>query len=54
MLLERAVKKYPNEPQLQLLYQIGFLEAQLAEAMRNDTRTVDNFLCAIDQPIKHQ
>ena len=34
--LELAVAKYPNDPHKQMLYQIGFLQAQLAECMHKD------------------
>lgn len=44
LLLDRAVKLYPNEPRLQMLYQIGFLEQQLAEAMRVDSKITDHFI----------
>lgn len=44
LLLDRAAKLYPNEPRLQMLYQIGFLEQQLAEAMRQDSRVTDQFV----------
>lgn len=42
-LLELAVKKYPADPHRQMLYTIGFLQAQLAEAMRNDSLTAIKF-----------
>jgi hypothetical protein len=37
-LMEQAVSRYPNNPRLQMLYQIGFLQAQLAQAMAADNR----------------
>lgn len=49
LLLDRAVKLYPNEPRLQMLYQIGFLEQQLAEAMRVDSKITDQFVKCVKQ-----
>jgi hydroxymethylpyrimidine/phosphomethylpyrimidine kinase len=47
-LLELAVAKYPNNIHLQLIYQIGFLEQQLANTMRHDSRRADEFKQCID------
>ena len=46
-LLELAVKKYPNDPHRQMLYTIGFLQAQLANAMYNDTSIAHQFKRAV-------
>jgi hypothetical protein len=35
-------------PHKQMLYQIGFLQAQLAQAMAQDSRTADRFKLAVD------
>lgn len=48
-LLELAVKKYPNNPRLQMIYQIAFLEQQLAHAMHNDSRQADAFIDCIER-----
>jgi len=48
-LLERAVRKYPNDTQLQMLYTIGFLQAQLATAMYNDTHVAYGFKQQVKQ-----
>ncbi len=48
-LLELSARLYPNNPRLQMLYQIGFLQAQLAEAMRDDNRCYYRFQQAIEQ-----
>jgi len=48
-LLELAVSKYPNNPQLQMLYTIGFLQAQLARACHTDSRVYTDFKTAINQ-----
>ena len=42
-LLELAVKKYPNQPQQQMLYQIGFMQAVLAEFMHKDNAYAHKF-----------
>jgi hypothetical protein len=47
-LLDMASSKYPNSPHKQMLYQIGFLQAQLAQAMTADTNTADRFKSAVD------
>lgn len=46
-LLELASKKFPNNPHLQMLYQIGFLQAQLARNMADDNRASYKFHEAI-------
>jgi hypothetical protein len=48
-LLELAAAKYPNNPQLQMLYQIGFLQAQLAQHMYNDSAVSQSFRSAVEQ-----
>lgn len=47
-LLDMASSRYPNMPHKQILYQIGFLQAQLAQAMAQDSRTADRFKSAVD------
>lgn len=42
-LLARATERYPNNPRLQMLYTIGFLQAQLGEAMRADNWVYHRF-----------
>lgn len=46
-LLARAVAKYPNDPHRQMLYTIGFLQAQLANAMSNDSSIANKFKQAV-------
>jgi hypothetical protein len=46
-LLELSAKKFPNNPRLQMLYQIGFLQAQLAQSMSDDNRASYKFNQAI-------
>lgn len=48
-LLERAARRYPNNTRLQMLYQIGFLQAQLAEAIRADNLNYYRFKQALEQ-----
>lgn len=48
LLLEQAVRRYPNSTRQQMLYQIGFLESQLIAAMRDDSRVFSRFLNCID------
>ena len=48
-LLEQSAQRYPNEPKLQMLYTIGFLQAQLAEAMQRDNLAYYKFQAAIEQ-----
>lgn len=47
-LLELAVKKYPNEPQQQMLYQIGFMQALLAEFMNKDNAYAHKFASRVE------
>ena len=51
-LLELAAHKYPNNPRLQMLYQIGFLQAQLALNMNDDSRASQRFHTAYKQALK--
>lgn len=44
-----AASKYSHDDNLQLVYQIGFLQAQLADAMYNDSRVADRFKMSIEQ-----
>ena len=46
-LLEVSAQKFPNNPRLQMLYQIGFLQAQLALNMNDDSRASHRFHQAI-------
>jgi hypothetical protein len=46
-LLELSARKFPNNPRLQMLYQIGFLQAQLAHNMSDDNRASYRFHEAI-------
>ena len=48
-LVQVAAAKYPNNPQQQMIYSIGFLEAQLAAAFRTDSRVYDDFKQAVQQ-----
>ena len=48
-LLEQSAARYPNEPKLQMLYTIGFLQAQLAEAMQRDNITYYRFQQCVEQ-----
>jgi hypothetical protein len=48
-LLEQSAARYPNDPKLQMLYTIGFLQAQLAEAMHRDNHAYYKFQQCIDQ-----
>ena len=48
-LLEQSAQRYPNEPKLQMLYTIGFLQQQLAEAMQRDNIAYYKFQAAIEQ-----
>ena len=47
-LLDISAGKYPNDPHRQMLYQIGFLQAQLSQAMAADNRTADLFKSAVN------
>jgi hypothetical protein len=48
-LLEQSAARYPGNPRLQMLYTIGFLQAQLAEAMHRDNITYYKFQQCIEQ-----
>jgi hypothetical protein len=48
-LLEQSAARYPSNPRLQMLYTIGFLQAQLAEAMHRDNITYYKFQQCIEQ-----
>jgi hypothetical protein len=48
-LLEQSALRYPGNPRLQMLYTIGFLQAQLAEAMHRDNITYYRFQQCIEQ-----
>lgn len=49
-LVSRAHDCYPNDARKQMIYSIGFLEAQLARAFRTDSRVYDDFRRAINRP----
>jgi hypothetical protein len=48
-MLEQASQRYPNNPRLQMIWQIGFLESQLAHAMSNDNKTASGFRACIER-----
>ena len=48
-LLELSARKFPNNPRLQMLYQIGFLQAQLAGAIRADNYVYHRFKSALER-----
>ena len=48
-LLAQSAARYPSNPRLQMLYTIGFLQAQLAEAMHKDNITYTRFQHCIEQ-----
>ena len=48
-LLEQSAARYPNEPKLQMLYTIGFLQQQLAEAMQRDNIAYYRFTQCVEQ-----
>ena len=48
-LLELSAQKFPNNPRLQMLYQIGFLQAQLAGAIRADNHNYYRFKQALER-----
>jgi hypothetical protein len=48
-LLELASSKFPNNPRLQMLYQIGFLQAQLAKNLYNDSHAAQRFNLAVSK-----
>ena len=47
-LVDIAAQRYPGNVQLQLIYQVGFLEQMLAGAMNKDSRVADEFTACID------
>jgi hypothetical protein len=47
-LVDIAAKRYPGNTQLQLIYQIGFLEQLLAGAMHKDSRVYEEFTACIE------
>ena len=47
-LVSIASLRYPGNQQLQMIYQIGFLEQLLASAMYKDSRVYDEFTACID------
>ena len=47
-LVQKASAKYPNDPQKQMIYSIGFLESQLAKNFRTDSRCYETFKQAIN------
>ena len=48
-LVERASELYPNDARKQMIYTIGFLEAQLANNFRTDSRCYDDFKRSIER-----
>jgi hypothetical protein len=48
-MLEQASQRYPNNPRLQMIWQIGFLESQLAHAMSNDNKVAGGFQACIER-----
>jgi len=48
-LVEQASQRFANQKELQLVYQIGFLEAQLAQAIADDNKYLYRFKQAIEQ-----
>ena len=48
-LVTLAAKKYPNDPQKQMLYQLGFLQAQLVSAFMTDSHILSKFKQAVKQ-----
>jgi hypothetical protein len=48
-LVQVASHKFPNDPRKQMIYSIGFLEAQLAANFRTDSRCYDTFKQAINR-----
>lgn len=42
-----AEQKYPNNTSARLLYTIGFLQAQLAQAMYNDSKIYTKFKATV-------
>ena len=48
-MLEQASQRYPNNPRLQMIWQIGFLESQLAHAMHSDNKVAGGFQACIER-----
>ena len=48
-LLDTSASKYPNDPHKQMLYQIGFLQAQLSHAMAADNQIAYLYKDCIEQ-----
>jgi len=48
-LLERSAARYPRNTRLQMLWQIGFLQAQLAEAFKADNHNYYRFTQALER-----
>ena len=46
-LRELSAERYPNNPRLQMLYQIGFMQSMLAEVMWNDSKWQELFRARI-------
>ena len=42
-----AKRKYPNDPQAQLHYQVGFLASLFAASVRDDSRNWDRYIASI-------
>ena len=53
-LLELSAQKFPNNPRLQMLYQIGFLQTQLAQSMNDDSRVSQRFRTAYTQAVNKE
>ena len=47
-----AAARYPHDIKLQMIYQLGFLEQQLASAMHKDSRVFDEFTACIKRANK--
>lgn len=52
-LVTLASKKYSHDEHLQLIYQIGFLQAQLAQAMYNDSKVANDFKRALHNGLEN-
>jgi len=53
-LLELSAQKFPNNPRLQMLYQIGFLQTQLALNMNDDSRASQRFRTAYKRAVNKE
>jgi hypothetical protein len=51
-LVDMAAARYPDDIKLQMIYQLGFLEQQLASAMNKDSRVFDEFTACIKRANK--